>query len=194
MIIFISGVRNKSPRYVNVDYLGTYFGYANSCVDNLTVERKGGGTSMSMADDHVTPFEKRDPNSQHSEIGGLDHEGFGELFQLSPVPMAVYSNSYVPVAINKAFSELLGVPHDTLLTVPTIGYFHPDEQRRAREGMEKVLRGGGVPPTAFFRIFCADAVFRHIETSSSLTSGIDGTVYLLVLFRDISEEVWNRGQ
>lgn len=149
---------------------------------------------MDNPEDSTTTFEQLDPKNAAPEGGGLDHVGFGELFELSPVPMAVYSAGYVPVAVNRAFCALLGVPQDVLLSVPTIDYFHPDEKAVAREGMEVVLAGGGVPPVSEFRVCCSDGIFRHIEMSSSLTTGVDGTVYLLVMFRDISEEVWNRGQ
>lgn len=51
-----------------------------------------------------------------------------------------------------------------------------------------------VSPTAVVRMFCAEGILRSIEVSTSVTFGSDGTKYLLVIFRDLSEELWNRGQ
>ena len=143
---------------------------------------------MNMAEDGGSRCGDLDPTS------AAGHDGFGELFEFSPMPMAVYYEDYRPVAINNAFSELLGVPRETLLSGPTLGYVHPDDREAARQGMDKMFAGAEVPPTGVVRMFCAEGVIRSIEASASVTYGTDGTKYLLMIFRDISEEVWNRGQ
>lgn len=149
---------------------------------------------MSMAEESRSRFSKPDPDNPASHNGRLGHEGFGELFDFSPMPMAVYYENYQPVAINNAFSELLGVPRETLLSGPILGYVHPDDREAARYGMEMMFNGDEVPPTGVVRMFCAEGIIRSIEASTSVTYGTDGTKYLLMIFRDISEELWNRGR
>lgn len=144
--------------------------------------------SMSMAEEG----DSRRGNLDSGNTAG--HDGFGGLFEFSSMPMAVYYEDYRPVALNNAFSELLGVPRETLLSGPTLGYVHPDDRDAARHGMDMMFARADVPPTGVVRMFCAEGVVRSIEASTSVTYGTDGTKYLLMIFRDISEERWNRGQ
>ena len=149
---------------------------------------------MSMSEGSTPRLGKLDPAQSASADKGLGRESFGELFDYSPMPMAVFYENYQPVAINKAFSELLGVPRETILTAPTLGYVHPDDRAAARSGIDLMFARADVSPTAVVRMFCAEGILRSIEVSTSVTFGSDGTKYLLVIFRDLSEELWNRGQ
>lgn len=149
---------------------------------------------MGMAEDSRSRFGELDPDEPAGRDERLSRQDFGELFEFSPMPMAVYLENYHPAAINNAFSELLGVPRETLMSGPTLGYMHPDDREAARSGMDMMFAGADVPPTAIVRMFCTEGVIRTIEASASVTYGIDGTKYLLMIFRDISEELWNRGQ
>ena len=148
---------------------------------------------MSVPEDGRSRSGGLNPDSAAGRDKRLGHADFGELFEFSPMPMAVYYENYHPAAINNAFSELLGVPRETLMAKPTLGYIHPDDREAARFGMDMMFARADVPPTAHVRMFCAEGVIRTIESSASATYGTDGTTYLLMIFRDISEELWNRG-
>jgi two-component system cell cycle sensor histidine kinase/response regulator CckA len=114
-------------------------------------------------------------------------EHFRALIEHASDVVAVLEGDCTVSFVSPSVERVLGYGPEELLGAETVVLLHPDDQHRAREVMDRAVRGPGLPQAAEFRVRARNGSWRTMAAVATSLLHHPAVMGIVVNLRDVTE-------